>query len=287
MIALKGATHVSIQGLTFECSLGDGIVIENAESNVVAGCTFRNLSGNGVILDGYRSGVTGCDMDDLGAGCVRISGGDPKTLTASGNFVVNNHLHDYGKLKAMYSAAVDVGFGGASNAVNHKAAVGVRVANNLIHDGPGDAVLVSGQDNLFELNEIYRCGFASADVGAFYSWLDWTIRGVVIRHNYIHDTVGGVNPDDGASGSLVYGNVIAGPRTGVWIASGPDHTVTNNIFVKAEGPVFGMDDRGVARGYATNPKLQNRLKELNPAGKPWSARFPETVNLLESQPKNL
>lgn len=285
MVSLNGAAHLKFVGLSFECSMGDGIVMQKAESNLIAGCSFRSLAKNGVILDGYRSGVQSCDMHDLGAGCVRISGGDHKQLTPSGNFVLNNHLHHYGKLKAMYSAAVDVGFGGAPNAVNHKVAVGVRVANNLIHDAPRDAVLVSGQDNLFELNEIYRCGFASADVGAFYSWLDWTIRGVVIRHNYIHDTVGGVNPDDGASGSVIYGNIFAGPRTGVWIASGSDHTTTNNIFVKSEGPVFGIDDRGISRGYATNPKLINPVKEIEPTRAPWSNRFPEMVSLLESHPE--
>ncbi len=285
MVSLNGAAHLKFIGLTFECSMGDGVVMEKAESNLIAGCTFRNLAKSGVILDGYRSGVQSCDMHDLGGGCVQISGGDHKRLIPSGNFVLNNHLHHYGKRKAMYSAAVDVGFGGAPNAVNHKVAVGIRVANNLIHDAPRDAVLVSGQDNLFELNEIYRCGFASADVGAFYSWFDWTIRGVVIRHNYIHDTVGGVNPDDGASGSLIFGNIFAGPRTGVWIASGSDHRTTNNIFVKSEGPVFGVDDRGISRGYANHPKLINPVKEIDPARAPWSKRFPEMVNLLENRPE--
>ena len=285
MVSVNGAAHLQFIGLTLECSLGDGVVMHEAESNLIAGCTFRNLAGNGVILDGYRSGVRSCDMYDLGAGCIRISGGDHKLLTRSENFVVNNHLHDYGKRKAMYSAGVDVGFGGAPSAANHKTAVGVRVANNVIHDAPRDAVLVSGQDNLFELNEIYRCGFASADVGAFYSWLDWTIRGVVIRHNYIHDTVGGVNPDDGASGSLIEGNIFAGPRTGVWIASGSDHITTNNIFVKSEGPVFGMDDRGVSRGYAKNPKLLEGVNAINPKQEPWSKRYPEMTTLLESHPE--
>jgi hypothetical protein len=285
MISVNGATHLKFICLTLECSLGSGIEMKNAESDLVAGCTLRNLAKTGVIMDGVRSGVLSCDMYDLGAGCVLISGGDLKQLVPSQNFVLNNHLHDYGKLKAMYSAAVDVGFGGASNAKNHKVAVGVRVANNLIHDAPRDAVLVSGQDNLFELNEIYRCGFGSGDVGAFYSWLDWTIRGVVIRYNFVHDTVGGVNPDDGASGNTVFGNIFAGSRTGVWIASGPDHTTTNNIFIKSEGPVFGMDDRGLSRKYATNNKLLNGVRDINPQQPPWAVRFPEMVTLLDSHPE--
>lgn len=287
MISLNGAAHLKFIGLTFEASLGDGIDASNVESVLIAGCAFRNLAKTGVRLNGYRSGVRSSDFYDLGEGCVRIGGGDKLKLIPSENFVVNNHLHHYGVLKAMYSAAVDLNFGGGPNEANFKlgTAVGIRVANNLIHDAPRDAVLVTGQDNVFEYNEIFNCGFQSGDVGAFYSWLDWTIRGVVIRYNFIHDTIGGVNPDDGASGNLVFGNIFAGDRTGVWIASGPDHQIINNIFVKDEGPVFGMDDRGAARGYATNSRLLKAVAEIKPTQPPWSLRFPEMTNLLASHPE--
>ncbi len=284
IIALNGASHLKFVGLTLDSSLGDGVIMQKSESNEMVGCTFRNLAKSGAVIDGYRSGLKSCDMHDLGEGCVMISGGDHKKLIPSENYVINNHLHDYGKRKAMYSAAVDVGFGAAPNAANHKDAVGIRVANNLIHDGPRDAILVSGQDNVFELNEIFRCGYASDDLGAFYSWCDWTIRGIIIRHNYIHDTIGGVNPDDGATGYLVHGNIFAGPRTGVWIASGADHTISNNIFIKYQGPVLGIDDRGEARGYAKNPRQIKPVLEIQPKQAPWSERFPEIVNFLENRP---
>jgi Right handed beta helix region len=287
MVFINGAAHLQFIGLTFEASLGDGVDAVDAESDLIAGCTFRNLAKRGVVLSGYRSGIQSCDFYDLGEGCVRIGGGDKLKLIPSENFVLNNHMHHYGVLKAMYSAAVDLSFGGGPNDALFKlgTAVGIRVAHNLIHDAPRDAVLVSGQDNVFEYNEIFNCGFQSGDVGSFYSWLDWTIRGLVIRYNYIHDTVGGVNPDDGASGNLVFGNVFAGDRVGVWIASGPDHTILNNIFVKDEGPVFGMDDRGAARGYATNSRLLKAVAEIKPTQPPWSVRFPLMTNLLSSHPE--
>ena len=285
MISGVGVAHLRFAGLTLEASLGDGIDLKNAESDEIAGCTIRNVAKRGVLLNGYHCGVQSCDIFDVGAGCVYVSGGDKRRLISSGNFVVNNHLHDYAVLKPMYSPAVDVGFGGEPNGGGFTEAVGIRVAHNLIHDAPRDAVLVSGEDNVFEYNEIYNCGFGSGDVGAFYSWLDWTIRGVVIRYNFIHDTVGGVNPDDGAAGNLVYGNVFAGPRTGVWIASGPDHQVINNIFVKDEGPVFGMDDRGASRGYATNSRLHQAVLAIHPDEPPWSVRFPVMTNLLTSHPE--
>lgn len=284
LISGEGVAHVQFVGLTLETSLGDGFVLTNADSDLIAGCTLRNLAKRGVILNGVHSKVQSCDMYNLGWGCIYASGGVAATLTPSGNEIINNNLHDYGALKAMYSPAVDIGFGGAPNAVGAVDAVGIRVANNLIHDAPRDAVLVAGQDNVFEYNEIYRCGFGSSDEGAFYSWMDWTIR-VKIRYNFIHDTVGGVNPDDGAAGDDVYGNLFVGPRTGVWIASGPDNHVHNNIFVKDEGPVYGADDRGIARGYATNSRLHRVVMAMHPQQAPWLTRYPELANSLAHHPE--
>ena len=280
MVVAKGVSNTAFIGLSFEGSLGDGMVFTNSDRNLIAGCTFHNLAGNGVVLDGVKSGIQSCDMYGLGKGCIVISGGNREKLTESGNYVINNHLHDYGVLKSQYSAAIDL------YSENKKApAVGMLISHNLIHHAPRDGVLYAGNKIVFEYNEIHRCGYSTADVGAFYSWLDWTIRGVVMRYNFIHNTVGGVNPDDGASGTFVYANIFAGNRTGVWIASGPDHTVMNNIFVKSEGSVFGMDDRGVSRGYATNKSLLKMVTSINPTAAPWSVEFPEMATLLESHPE--
>lgn len=280
MIMAKGVANTAFIGLSLEGSLGDGMIFSNSDRNLIAGCTFHNLAGNGVVLDGVKSGIQSCDMYGLGKGCIVISGGNREKLTESDNYVINNHLHNYGVLKSQYSAAIDL------YSENKKApAVGILISHNLIHHGPRDGVLYAGNKNVFEYNEIYRCGYSTADVGAFYSWLDWTIRGVVIRYNFIHNTVGGVNPDDGASGTFVYGNIFAGNRTGVWIASGPDHTVMNNIFVKNEGPVFGMDDRGKSRGYATNKSLLKGVYSINPTAAPWADEFPEMTTFLENHPE--
>lgn len=286
LIDVRDASDLNFEGLVLEHSLGDGIVLENVTRCRVAGCTIRDLAGRGVVIHGMQSGVQSCDIYNIGKGAVTISGGDRKSLTKSGNYVLNNHLHHYGVLKSQYSAGVHVG--ATDNPVGPNAvrdAVGIRVANNAIHHAPRDAVLYSGNDNVYELNEIYYCGYDTADVGAFYSWLDWTMRGNIIRHNFMHETVGGVNPDDGASGNLVYGNIFAGPRTGVWIASGPDNIIRHNVFIKDEGPVFGMDDRGTSRGYATNPRLINRLQEINPNEDPWKSAHPEVVNMLDNRPE--
>ncbi len=285
LIKATGAAHVDFVRLDLGYSLGNGLVAENVDSVRLLGSRIHHIAGTAVILNGSRSVVQSNDLHDLGSGGVLVSGGDSRTLVSSENQILNNHIHHYGVLRAQYSAGVDVGFGGASNHRGRRDAVGVLVAHNRIHDAPRDAILVNGQDHVFEFNEVSACGFGSADTGSFYSWLDWTIRNVVIRHNYLYDTVGGVNPDDGATGFHVYGNVIAGPRTGVWIASGPDHIVENNIFIKDEGPVFGLDDRGSGRGYATNKHLLGRRDAMKMDTPPWSVRFPGLAARLADRPE--
>jgi Right handed beta helix region len=284
LVSINGASDLAFIGLTFEGSLGEGIVIANGLRDLVAGCTFLNLGGNGIQLQGRNCGIQSNDLHDLGKGCVIVNGnpGDRLTLTPSGNYIVNNHLHHYGVLKSQYSAAINTARL-VDNAKRDEGVVGCYVAHNAIHHAPRDAFLYGGNDNVFEFNEVYRCAYDTADTGAFYAWLDWTLRGVVIRYNFIHDTVGGFNPDDGAGGSFVFGNIFTGERSGVWIASGPDNSIVNNVFVKDKGPVFAIDDRGLARGYATNSKLISAVQEINPAQAPWSERYPEIVNLLQEK----
>jgi hypothetical protein len=286
VISVNGATDLVFENLVIQHSLGDGIVLEDVDRCLVAGCVIRNIAGRGIVLHGMNSGIQSCDIHDIGEGAIYVSGGDRKSITKSNNIVLNNHLHHFGILKRQYSPGVGVGvLANPADPRHVRDAVGIRVAHNVIHHAPRDAFLYSGNDNLYEFNEVYYCGFDTKDTGVFYSWLDWTMRGNVIRHNFMHNTIGGVNPDDGASGNLTHGNVFAGPRVGVWIASGPDNITRHNIFVKDEGEVFAMDDRGVSRGYATNQRLIKRVEELNPTEEPWKSAHPEVATMLTNRPE--
>jgi len=286
MIRADDTRYLTIESLAIRHSLGDGIVLEDVDHCLVAGCVIRDIAGRGVVLHGMNTGILSCDIHDIGEGAVYVSGGDRRTITKSNNYVLNNHLRNFGLLKRQYSPGIGVGI--LDNPVDPaevRDAVGTRCAHNVIHHAPRDAFLYCGNDNLYEYNEVYYCGFDTKDTGVFYSWLDWTMRGNVIRHNFMHNTIGGVNPDDGASGNIAYGNVFAGPRIGVWIASGPDNITRHNIFVKDEGEVFAMDDRGVSRGYATNSRLINRVKELKPDQDPWKTAYPEVATMLTNRPE--
>jgi hypothetical protein len=283
LVRLTGTAHTAFLRLNLEYSLGDGMIVAGGSDNLLAGCTLRYLAGNATEFSGMHNGIQSCDISYVGQGCILMSGGDRVSLTPSNSYAVNNHLHHYGVLKSQYSGGLDIGSHSPSNP--NPSAVGIYCAHNLLHHSPRDAVVFAGNDNVFEYNEIHNCGYDTADAGSFYSWFDWTIRGVVIRYNFLHDTLGGVNPDDGATGSTVFGNILVGNRVGFWVASGSDHVFVNNIIVKDEGPVFGLDDRGVSRKYATNPRMIDRVKSVNPDNAPWSTHYPEMVGMLDNRPE--
>jgi hypothetical protein len=59
----------------------------------------------------------------------------------------------------------------------------------------------------------------------------------------------------------------------------------NNILIKDDGGVFGLDDRGISRKYATSAGMIKRLNEVNPDSPPWSTHYPEMVGMLQNRPE--
>ncbi len=280
IIAAKNTSNLTLRGLTLEGGMGNAIEITGGANNLVAGCTIRNMAKTGVIIKGgTSSGVAGCDIYDMGWGGVSIGGGDRKKLIPCGNYAVNNDIHDFGVLRKTYAPGVEVGSYGSGDAV------GCRVANNTIHDAPHAGILYGGNDNLLEYNEIYRIALDSGDVGAMYTWNDWTSRGNVVQYNFFHDSpnANGVYMDDGDSGDTVVSNVFYKMQCGPFIGGGHDNIIRNNIIVECSKAIH-FDSRGVSRLYATNKKMINLVKDMNPKQPPWSTRYPEMADLLESQP---
>ncbi len=277
LVRVAGASNVRFERVVFEGGLGDGVAVQGGEANVLAGCTFRWLGGNGVALaGGTRHGVQSCDFHGLGAGGVLMSGGDRKTLTPAGHYVVNSHFHHLGEVRKTYTPAVNIGYGGTPP-------VGMVVRNNLIHDLPHAAVLYAGNDHLLELNEVHNVALDSGDVGAFYTWNDWTSRGNMVRYNFVHHSsaANAFYMDDGDSGDTVTGNVVYRTQYGPFIGGGHDNTVRNNLVIEAKRGLH-LDARGVPRHYDTSDKHKmNLLATANYRQPPWSVKYPELLKVLE------
>jgi hypothetical protein len=254
LISMKNTSHVIFRGLTLEVCRGQAVSIEGGTGNRILDCTIRNTGGGGVgIYGGTLNGVAGCEIYQVGDSGVRLSGGDRQTLTPAGNYAEDNHIHHISRLHRTYRPGVGVD------------GVGQRVAHNLIHDGPHNAILLGGNDHVIEFNEIHDVCQETGDVGAFYMGRDWTARGTVIRYNYFHDISGpgmygamAVYLDDAASGITVFGNVFYKAAAAAFIGGGRDNLVENNVFVDCS-PAVHVDARAWV-GCATTSKAMGRSR---------------------------
>jgi hypothetical protein len=277
LIQVENASHVLFRGLTLEYSRGHGVVIERGSHVTLAGCTIRNVGNYGVWINGGTDHVVrSCDAYNLGDGGIRVEGGDRKTLTPSGHVVLNSHIHHMGQWSRCYQPAV-LGHG-----------VGIRIAHNLIHDGPHAALLLTGNEHLVEFNHMHHVCQETGDVGVFYMGRDWTQRGNVIRYNLFHNTQGvgmgsmAVYLDDCVSGEIVFGNIFYRCTRAVLIGGGRDHVVENNIFIECD-PAVDVDGRGLDRtrvwSEMVRKTMKERLDEMKPHEPPYRDRYPELAQL--------
>ena len=286
LVTLNNTTNVVLRGLVFETARGTGVAMSHAVRCRVAGCTFRNLANHGVtVFGGAETGVTGCDLYGLGGGGIYLVGGDRATLTPAGHFAENNHIHHFARWDRMYRPGVML------------SGVGNRVSHNLIHDAPHSAIIFGGNDHVIEFNELHSVCYDSNDCGAIYSGRSWTLRGHVIRNNYLHHLYGrpgggckGIYLDDLFSSATVSGNVFHQVTYAVFLGGGRDNLIENNVFVDCPKAVQ-VDAR--ALGWC-GPHADRRIEEAQTKGTiagiryrepPYSTRYPQLPGLLDDEPK--
>jgi hypothetical protein len=277
LLSLDNASHIELRGLTVECTRADGISIEGGSGNRVAGCTIRNVGNTGVsVNNGDHHGVEDCVICEAGDGGIALAGGDRRNLTPCGHFARNNHIHHIARWSRCYAPAIAM------------TGVGIRAANNLIHDHPHCAILFWGNEHTIELNEIHHVCLETGDVGAIYTGRDYTFRGNVIRHNFIHHTGGvgmgsmGIYMDDCVSGTEISGNILWKLHRAVFLGGGRDFKVENNIFIDCD-PAVELDGRGMSKSpvwhdmvYKT---MRQRLENVKWREPPYRTRYPQLADL--------
>ncbi len=275
---LTDVSNVDIIDLDFSYGLGSAVEITNGFDNKVAGCDISNFVEDAVrVLDGSSHDIVSNDIHHLGAGGIYLSGGERYTLTEAGHTAVNNHIYEFGQIKVIYAAAVGIPRKYDENNV------GMYVAHNKIHGTPHVGIEFCGNNNIFEYNEIFDICRVSNDMGAFYSWNDWTSYGNIIRYNYVHDAhqAHGAYFDDGDSGDEVHDNIFQNIDVGVFIGGGHDVNAHNNLSIDCVKTVH-IDNRGVARGYnLSNTGMVNRVLSVDYQNPPWSVQYPTIVDILE------
>lgn len=275
LFEIKDASHVRIQSIVIECGRSHGMKIDGGEDVQVRGCVVRNTGNNAIVVNGgNRHIVQSCDLYGMGDGGVFVTGGDRKTLVACGHEVLNNHISRFGRWSRCYYVGVSA------------SGVGIRVANNRIHDSPHIGIIYWGNDMVIERNEIYRVCMEAGDNGAIYSGRTYTGRGNIVRHNYIHNVFGHglgsacIYMDDGISGQTVYGNILWG-ADGLWLGGGRDMKIENNLFVDCLSAI-----QFDSRNSTDNPVWKNMLKGMKKdladyryLEPPYITRYPELAKM--------
>jgi len=279
LVDLQGVSYVDFEGLTFECTQAGAFNIQGGQNCIIRKCVVRNIGGTAVnIVQGLNHTVFGCDMYNLGSGGVYIDAGDRMTLTPCGHNVENCHIYKFGRWNPITQPAAKL------------QGVGSRVAHNVFNDAPHMAIYFNGNDMTIEYNEIHSVVYESNDAGVIYGGRDWTMRGNLIRHNYIHDIYGfesrgciGVYLDDQFSSANIFGNVFYRVPMATHMGGGRDISIENNIYVDCN-PAISVDARGLGWHSYGIDVLTERLNAVPYQSEPWRSRYPELINILQEDP---
>ena len=281
LVEMADVAHVVFRGITFEASRNSAISMTNCVSCKVEKAEIRNVGQYAVLIqDGSDCGVEDCDLHCLGGGGVFLVGGERKTLAPSRHYVTNSRIHDFGLWYRMYRPGVWM------------TGVGQRVAHNHIWNAPHSAILFFGNDLLIEYNEVDRVCRSANDCGIFYTGRKATMRGCVIRNNYLHHVLGfggrhcrGIYLDDSCAGVTVDGNAFWKITWPVFIGGAAQNTISNNLFIDCPEAVF-VDDRGC--GWQKE-HIDQRIAWYRKRGvldgvsltkPPYSTRYPELAEYV-------
>ena len=285
IIHMDKVSFLTIQGMTLEGCRDTAVSMQDCSNSLLVACTIRNSGDWAVAIHGGTlNGAQGCDIYNAGAGGISIDAGDRKSLKPAACFADNNFIHHIARLKRVYNPGITI------------SGVGNRISHNLIAHVPHMAVGFLGNDHLIEFNEINDACYESNDAGAIYTGRDWTMRGNIIRYNYLHDISGfegkgcvGIYLDDAFSSADITGNIFSKVTRAMMIGGGRDINVINNIFVDCV-PSIHVDARGLGWMH-DSPDLW--IKEANEKGTilgivynqpPYSLRYPKLATMLTDEP---
>ena len=188
-----------------------------------------NIGGKGITCSQYTF------IQNLDMGNVTIS---------------NNNIHDFGQTTRTYAPGIAV------------AGVGNTVAHNEIYNYEHTGIMLSGNENVFEYNDLHGLLQSTNDCGAIYCGRTWISRGNVIRYNYIHDCISdagksviGIYLDDMMADVECYGNIIDNVSQGFLMGGGHDNVITNNIIANSKDTAvlnysIAADSRGTEEWYS-------------------------------------
>jgi hypothetical protein len=330
LIALDNTSYCTLRDLVIENGRGLGISIEGGTHNQIVNCVVRNVGTVGIMMgqgaqqtfphitaDDYagvplprevgsfhshlylnttwdrNAGedhiIDGCEIYNTGSGGIILGGGSKKNLTPGRNLVTDCRIHDFNRRNKAGAAGVIVD--GCGNLVTH----------NEIYNADLQAILVHGNDHVFEYNHIHHVALNSNDASAWYLGRDPSDQGNIVRWNFFHDVgrpdrkwMMGVYCDDATCDVHIEGNVfyrVASYGT-VYSNGGHDIVVKNNIFIEGYGPAYQLKSMWYDFGISSIPYFfgekgiytRRLTKDVDIKKPPYSERYPLLTDWLDLLP---
>lgn len=281
LLTINGLSNFSWDGFDMLGARGTAIYGDNCRNVEFANLNISNCGGSGVYLSGANCTVSRCELWNLGASGITISGGDREKLIPGNNEIVENYVHDYGRIQRMYAPGCTIN------------GVGNRIAHNLVEDAPHMGMGFGGNDLLIEFNEIANVCQESNDAGAIYTGRNWTMRGNVLRGNYLHDITGfegrgcvGMYLDDMFSSASLEGNLFINVTRATMIGGGRDCRIADNVFINCQ-PSIHVDARALgwcsdhADGWINEAKDRGTISGIKYNEEPYKSRYPELASIFD------
>ena len=291
----KGVSGLRFEGLEFAFNCARLAHFGAAKGVSFSECRFVGTAKGALSVDGTSNVVSRCEVAYSGGGGISVSGGDRKTLARSDSLVEGCRIHDFGILQRTYAGGLGI------------SGCGVTARGTEIWNAPHLAVAFTGNEQLFESNDVHHVLMETGDAGALYTGRNWTTQGNVLRYNFIHDigagttaresddaAVSGANAmgfyfDDCDCGDEIYGNVFMNCPRGIMIGGGRDHPVRRNVFINCR---LGMsiDCRGLRwrksgrKSSKSLPALEAKALEIGYTNAVWAAKYPRLANIMNDHP---
>jgi parallel beta-helix repeat protein len=319
LIAIENTSNIHFSGITFENARGMGIYLEGSNNIQFENCTFRNLGtvaamfGKGVSGADYPiheftgflksrtignlkahvyentgfhnnagtdCGLVNCSIYNTGTGAVILSGGNRADLTPGNNYVNNCEMYDFNRWNKTYCAGVTLY--GVENSIK----------NCYIHHAPHQGIAIFGNEHLIEKNHLEKLVMDVHDNGAIYIGRNPSERGNIIRHNYFSEMGQegfkncAIHLDDGASGTLVDGNIFYKASKfdfgDILINGGNDNIIRNNVFIDGshvlwiEDPNMAIPEDVFNARYAIDGLIGKRLhRDIDITSQVWKEKYPD------------
>lgn len=280
LLKITDAENITISGIEFANSNGNGISVKNCDNIKITECGFKNLGKSAVVINNsYNCGVDSSVIDSVLGGVSISDCGDMENLKNGNCYVTNTKISNYQNVT--YQAAITI------------SGVGNRATNNEISDGNHLAIQFYGNEHLIEYNNIHDVLKCTSDAGVIYCGQTWTSRGNIIRYNYIHDIKNEMNIgytlialyfDDGFCSADVYGNIIENfPGIGIYV-SGRDFNVYNNLIINSTGNAVYARQRFADDTDITTISGYKSLLTSPYQTDLWKSRYPKLYTILDEEP---